>query len=196
MSFRRLLAVGVALAGTSATACSDDGGDDAVPLTTASTEATTTTARAPTTSTTVDFETEVKLAALELLEIRNQVFQNPDVARVSEYIADTCVCLERERQIVEGLVTDDVRWTSPAVVPLGIRIDDPGPQEVAFTLVAQQPEGAIEGPLGREEIPAVELAPYFLALTRQGDEWRINGLEGVSMGEDAALDLIRSDGLP
>ena len=194
MSFRYLLAVGVAVIGTSAAACSDDS-DDAVPLTTTMSSATPTT-RAPTTSTTLDFETEVKLAALELLEIRNDVLQNPDVSRVSEYIAETCVCLARERQIIEGLVADGVRWTGPAVVPLGIRLDDAGPPEAAFTLVAMQPEGTIEGPGGREDIPAVEIAPYFLAVTRHGNEWRINGLEGVSMGREAALSLVSEEGLP
>jgi hypothetical protein len=194
VSFRCLLAVGVAVLGTFATACTDDS-EDAVPLTTTSALATTTT-RAPTTSTTLDFETEVKLAALELLEIRNEVLQNPDVNRVSEYIADTCICLERERQIVEGLVADGVRWTAPPVVPLGIRIDDRGPTEVAFTLVARQPQATIEGADAIEEVPAVDIAPYFVALVQQDSGWRINGLEGVSMGEDAALELVRSEGLP
>jgi hypothetical protein len=194
VSFRCLLAVGVAVLGTLATACSDDS-EDAVPLTTTSALATTTT-RAPTTSTTLDFETEVKLAALELLEIRNEVFQNPDVSRVSEYIAATCVCLERERQIVADFVAQGRRWTGPAIVPLGITLTVADEFGTVLTVAATQPAGAILGPNGEEPVPEETFAPYRLSLTEDAaGDWRINALSGISLS-DEAFEQIRREGLP
>lgn len=197
MQFRCLLAVGVLTAGGVVTAaCSDDGDGEALPSTTASSAATTTSA--PTTNTTLDFETEVKLAALELLELRNEVFMAPDVDRVSEYIADTCVCLERERQIVADLETQGRRWTTEVVVPLGIRLDRPDPNGPSFALIASQPPGTINGPAGDEMIPEVPLAPYFVTLARSSDgKWRLNALEGFpSMDRSVAERIIEEEGLP
>jgi hypothetical protein len=195
VSFRRLLAVGVAVLGTFATACTDDS-EDAVPLTTTSAVATTTT-RAPTTSTTLDFETEVKLAALELLEIRNEVFQNPDVSRVSEYISEFCTCLERELGIVQEFVQNGRRWTGPAVEPLGIRLDSDDARGPSLTLIARQPAGSIAGPAGTVPVAEVELAPYVVSLVAEAPgAWRINGLEGITLERDAALQIIEHEGLP
>jgi hypothetical protein len=195
MSFRCLLAVGVAVLGTSATACSDGGEEDAVPLTTTTSVAATSSTRPSTTTTTLDFETEVKLAALELLEIRNEVFQNPDVSRVSEYIAETCVCLERERQIVADFVAQGRRWTGPAIVPLGIRVtanDDAG---VDLLLVATQPASTIEGAGDSSPVAEVALAPYLLSLVETGGRWRINDLQGVTLQQDIA-EAVVNEGLP
>src|SRR5687768_3447220 len=93
--------------------CSD--GDDAsAPTTSASasdTSGATSTTEVEETTTTAPFEIEVKRAAIELLEIRNDVFQHPDVTRVSEYIAETCVCLERERGFIERFEAEGLRWT-------------------------------------------------------------------------------------
>jgi hypothetical protein len=185
----------VALLGTSAAACSD-GGEDAVPLTTTSSLATTATTRASTTSTTLDFETEVKLAALELLEIRNEVFQNPDVWRVSEYIAETCVCLERERQIVADFVAQGRRWTGPAIVPLGIRWSNEDERGPTLTVAALQPAGQIVGQGSSETVPAVDEAPYRVTLVRDSDgEWLINGLTGITLVSDAFQSIVE-EGLP
>ena len=196
MPFRYLLAVGVAILGTSAAACSDDG-EDAVPLTT-TTSSTTPTTRASTTSTTLDFETEVKLAALELLEIRNDVLQNPDVSRVSEYISEFCTCLERELGIVEEFVQSGRRWTGPAVEPLGLRVDRSDADNPTFTLIARQPAGAIVSASNEEPVPEVPLAPYFLSLIRdETGGWRFNGLQGIpTMQASVARAIIEEEGLP
>lgn len=174
------------------------GDDEAVPLpTTPAAEQATTTASTESTTTTADFETEVKLAALALLELRNEVFMDPDPARVSEYIADTCVCLERERQIVADLAATGRRWTGPAIEPLGITItvnDDVG---LVLTVAARQPAGEIIDDAGRSTpVPAVDFAPYRVSLQMDtSTEWRINNVEGISLGQ-RAFDAIVLEGVP
>ena len=158
--FRCLLAVGL-LVLAAASACSDDD-DDAVPVTTTVDDA----PRRPKRrrrARRVDFETEVKLAALELLEIRNDVFQYPDVDRVAEYIGEFCTCLERERQIVAGVR----RQGPPLDRPGGRAARNPdrairrrGP---SFTLIARQPAGRHRrSGLASEAVPESPLAPYFV----------------------------------
>ena len=194
MPFRCLLAVGLLAA--AAGACSGDDEDDAVPLSVPPTEATTTT-EAPTTSTTVDFETEVKLAALELLEIRNEVLMNPDPSRIDEFLSELCTCLDREFGVVERFATDGRRWAGPAVEPLAIRLDRSDQANPTFTVIARQPAGEIIGPSGAEPVAEVDLAPYFVSLIRASDGgWRINGLEGLTMERDAAQAIVREEGLP
>ena len=193
MSFRCLLAAGVAITSLATMACSNDS-EDAVPLTTM--PSVTATTRASTTSTTVDFETEVKLAALELLEIRNEVLQNPDVGRVSEYIAETCVCLERERQIIVDFVAQGRRWTGPAIVPLGVRLSNDDAAGPAVTIAAHQPAAEIVGPGDAETVRQVDEAPYLVTLVRDArGAWLINGLTGITL-ESATFDAIVGEGLP
>jgi len=192
VQFRCLLLAGALVA---AGAC---GGDDegAAPVTTVATadEATTTTEAA--TTTTVDFETEVKLAALALLEVRNEVLMAPDVERVDEYISEFCTCLERERQIIADFVATGRRWTGPAVVPLGIRLSNPDERGPTITVAAMQPAGEILGPEGPAPVPEEGFAPYRVGLVRNGrGEWRINSLEGISLSE-SAFDSIAAEGLP
>lgn len=193
MPFRCLLAAGLLLG---AAACSEgDDGDRAVPVTTASTEQPTTTA-APT-STTLDFETEVKLAALELLEVRNEILMHPDPERVGEYLSELCTCFEREIGVLRDFAATGQRWAGPVVEPLAIRMDRDDRGHPSFTVIARQPPGEILSPSGAQPIPEVELAPYFVSLVAEpGAGWRINGLEGLTMERSAALAIIETEGLP
>ena len=124
----------VVLAVAIGSACGDDSDDPsaAVPgLTTTAAADPTTTSSSTTTTTTepVPFEIEVKRAAVELLDIRNDVFQHPDVARVGEYIAETCVCLERERGYIERFVREGLHWTAAPIDVRGINLATPDPDD-------------------------------------------------------------------
>lgn len=183
----------VAVAG-SVVGCSGDD-DGAVPLTEPSSGSVTTVPE--TTSTTLDFETEVKLAALELLELRNEVFQNPDESRVSEYIADTCVCLEAERGFIRDLAAANARWTEPPFIPLGIRLEDRTRTNPAFTVVARQPAGSVVGPSTSSPVREVSLAPLFMSLVRDSEgRWRINALDEIPIADEVARRIVQEEGMP
>ena len=136
-----MLLLAVATAG-----CDGDGDEGAAATTTTASERTTSTSAA--TTTTVPFDVEVKRAAIELLEIRNDVFMHPDVSRVAEYISDTCVCLERERGIVESFVAAGLRWTAPAIEVRGITLTDPLTDNPVLTLVARRANDAAQMAVG------------------------------------------------
>jgi hypothetical protein len=194
VQFRCLLLVtGVLVAAGGA--CRDDEGG-AVPVTTVSTVADATTTTEAATTTTVDFETEVKLAALALIEVRNEVLMAPDVARVGEYISEFCTCLERERQIIADLAAAGRRWTGPAIEPLGITVTVNDEFGTVVTIAATQPAGQIVGPEGSVTVPEESFAPYRIDLLEtESGVWRINGLEGISLGQEA-FDAIVAEGLP
>ena len=191
--------LGLLLAGAVlASACTDDGAGQAGDTTT-TVEATTTTESEPATTTTaaVPFDIEVRRAAIELLEIRNDVFMHPDPTRVGEYISSFCTCLERERGIVERLQNQGHRWQQPAVEPLGVRLVDPDATEPVLVLVGAQPSGGIADSSGTrvESIGAVDLTPYSLTLVRESNSWLINSLEGLTLDRPVA-DAIVGEGLP
>lgn len=192
--------VTIALLAAAMTACG--GGEEAASTTTTevTVEATTTstTMAATTTTEVVPFDVEVKRAAVALIELRNAVHQNPDVSRVSEYISDSCVCLEHERGIVEGFVRDGVRWNEPAIEVRGINLTDQTPDNPVVTLVARQPDAAIVRSDGtvRTAVPADETLPYRLSLLRDaGGEWRVNSLEVVYLNEDTT-NRVLAEGTP
>ena len=148
----------------------------------------------PTTATTVSFETEVRRAAIELLEIRNDVFQHPDVARLPDYIAESCACLEREYGIVADLMREGERWTQPAVEPLGLRVIDASRTAPTVLVVARQPPGTVVGlddaPL--RAVPEVPVAPYRVTLEREASgQWRMATLEGETLDEAVADEIVR-----
>lgn len=174
--------------------CSD--GDGSSAPTTAIETTTTTTVEA--TTTTVPFEIEVKRAAIELLEIRNDVFQHPDVTRVSEYIADTCVCLERERGFIERFESEGLRWTDRPVVPVGLRVTSPLPEAPSLIIVAEQPEAEVVNASGAvvESFEPVSRAVYTLNLVQVGTTYRLNGFETFPDLEQDAVDAIVAEGLP
>lgn len=196
---RRLVAIGVlALA---ATAC-NGGDDEAASATTdrpATTVATTTTTVATTTTTeVVPFDIEVRRAAIALLEVRNQVFMSPDVARVGDYIAESCTCLERERGFIERFVSEDLRWTDRMIQIRGISLiaDDAAAPEVA--IVAHQPTADLVSADGRvvEHVEATDAATFSITLFRlPTGEWRVNGLESISLNADVIASIV-GEGTP
>lgn len=177
-----------------AAGCSDDA-EEAVPFTTTSGPDATTTSDA--TTTTLDFETEVKRAAIELLELRNEVFMNPDPTRVEEYISETCVCLEAERGFIEQLATNGERWAQPPFEVLAIRLERADQSNPRFTVVARQPGGSIAGPESSTSVTEVPVAPLTLSLVRDdGARWRINSLDEIPLAADVAQRIIDEEGLP
>jgi hypothetical protein len=179
-------------------ACDDDGGaDDAAETTTTASEEVTTTAPTTTTSTTepVPFDVEVRRAAIELLEIRNEVFMAPDVSRVDEYIADTCVCLERERGFIEGFVRDDVHWDGPVVEVRGIAVDNNDQDDPLLTLVARQPEARLVGSDGStvRSVSQGEAVGYRVGLAQQPHGgWRINLLDGLELNDGTISEILEA----
>lgn len=196
---RRTVAIG--LLAVMMAACGGGGEDAVATTTTEAAETTTTSTTAATTTTTteaVPFDIEVKRAAIALLEIRNDVFQDPDVSRVSEYISSTCVCLERERGGVERFVREGLHWTTPAIEVRGIHLSSAGAENPVLTLVARQAEGAIlytDGTVD-EPVPPEDELPYSVSLVRDdGGEWRINYLDVIFLNEDSTNRVI-AEGTP
>jgi hypothetical protein len=193
-----LLVSWVALVGAS---CGDGGADD--DEATSTTDRSTTTSTAPPTTTTsttepVPFDVEVRRAAIELLEVRNDVFMHPDVTRVSEYIADTCTCLERERAIVDGLVRSGRRWVGANLVPIGITLDLPSESSPTLTLVARQPQTSIVNARDEveEEVPDSGASGFRVSLTRSADgAWRLNLLDADFLN-DETVERVSAVGLP
>jgi hypothetical protein len=178
-------------AAASLAACTGDAEPKDLAVATTSTVADTTTSATEV----VSLDTEVRQAAIDLLEIRNEVLMNPDVSRVSEYISETCVCLERERGGVERFVREGLRWTAPAVTVRGIRIapGDTDQVEPTLTVVAVQPDAAIVRADGTvdEVVPYSDEAAYLVALLRDaGGAWRINGLEGISLNDETIAEVL------
>lgn len=197
---RRLLG---ALLGLSAAlaACDDRGADDETTPTTAM--VTTTTAEPDPTTTTsttepVPFDIEVRRAAIELLEIRNDVFMHPDVSRVSEYIADTCTCLERERGFIERFVEEGLRWEAGPMRSVAIRVVSDDAREPVLTAVVSQPATHLLGPddVPVEDVPAGQDLPYRVRLVRNdAGHWRVNILDAVDL-DAAAIAEVLNEGLP
>ena len=184
------------IAAATVAACSGDSDPKDVAVATTSTVADTTTS----TTEVVPFDTEVRQAAIDLLEIRNEVLMEPDVSRVSEYISETCVCLERERGGVERFVREGLHWTAPAVTVRGIRVV-PGDDDLSsptLTVVAVQPDAAIVRADGStlELVPFSDESAYAVVLSRNDHgDWRINGLEGISLNESTIAEVLEV-GLP
>jgi hypothetical protein len=190
--------LGLLLAVAVVAACGS-GGDDDERSTETTVEVSTTTSTATTlaTTTTITFELEVRRAAVELLEIRNDVLMNPDVSRVSEYISDTCVCLEQERGFVADLVTATQRWGQTPLEPLGVLVTASDNVEPGLTIVARQPGGEIEDSAGIRvaPVPEVELAPIAVTLVRAGGEWRFNLFQPIELPRESA-ERVAAGGLP
>lgn len=157
-----------------------------------------TTTSGVTTSTTVSFEDEVKQAAIDLLAIRNEVFQSPDVSRVPEYIAETCVCLERERGFIERFESEGLRWTAPPIVPLGVRVTSADEVAPTLTVVAEQPASAVISSTGStvESAAALPRAVYLLSLVESSRGWMINGLDTFAELSPEIAESIVAEGLP
>lgn len=192
-----LLVSWVAFVGAS---CGDGGADDDEATSTTD-RSTTTSTVAPTTTTSttepVPFDVEVRRAAIELLEVRNDVFMHPDVTRVSEYLTSTCTCLDRERRIVEGFVRDGVHWAAPPLTFEAIQVLNPDEVEPTLTLIATQASNAIVDVGGAvvDVVPSVDRLPYRVSVLRVEDRWRLNALEPITLNEDV-IDQVLAGGLP
>jgi len=192
--------LGLLLAGAAlASACTDDGAGQAGDTTT-TVEATTTTESEPATTTTaaVPFDIEVRRAAIELLEIRNDVFMHPDPTRVSDYIADSCLCLERERAFIERFVNEGLRWTIGPVDVRAVELTVARDDEPSLTLIVREPAADLVRADGTVAEHADELsgAAYSVTLLRDSSgEWRMNGLTSIELNAETIAEVL-SAGLP
>ncbi len=146
---------------------------DATTITTSTT--TTTTEPAPTTTEPVPFDIEVRRAAVELIEARNDAFRAADPEQVDEYLLSLCTCYSDEVAALEGLAQAGHSWNGPAIEPLGVRLITEDP--IAPRLVVIVRQHAIEVVDGNGTIinssPAIERAAIAVNVQRNDSgEWR------------------------
>lgn len=166
---------------------------------TSSPTSSTTSTTAPTTTTeTVPFDDEVRRAAVELLEVRNDVFQNPDPERIDEYLTPLCTCYSAELAALENFVANGERWDGPAVEPLGVRLLDVDPTSPRTVVIVRQRSINIVDTSGAtvREVPGFERVAFSVGLARdESGAWRINSLVDAPEFSPTLADEIVSEGL-
>lgn len=172
--------------------------DNTTPTTNAPTTSTPTTAAPTTTTEAVPFDVEVRRAAIELLEVRNEVFQNPDPERADEFLASFCTCYSATVTTLEDFVANGERWDGPAVEPLGVRLLDADPNSPRTVVIFRQRSINIVDTSGVavRQVPGFERVAFSVGLVRdESGAWRINSLVDASEFSPTLAEEIVSEGL-
>lgn len=199
----RKRALGLVAAMTLAAGCGGDKGateplpDDITPSTSRPTSSTTT-ALITTTTEPVPFDVEVRRAAVELLQVRNEVFQSTDPERVDDYLTPLCTCYSNETEVLENQAEAGHRWSGPALEPLGVRLLD-GDQVIPrlVVIVRQHPIEVVDSQGNvLSTFPALERAALFIGLQLNASgNWRIGLFQNNPDFDPSLAEEIVAEGL-
>lgn len=185
-----------------ATACSTD--DDTESSRSPKPKATTTTATTvrtgeATTSTSVSGSERIETTMVQLLQLRNEAFRQPDPARVDAYLSPGCGCYEQDRAALQNLQSRSWHWETPMFEVLGVRVVEQDRADLSrLTVVAQRPpervvdvNGALVKPEGSGQKPI----GYSFLLVRRDGAWRIGDSVELDLRPDLLEEIIR-EGIP
>jgi hypothetical protein len=190
---------------TLAAGCGGDKGateplpDDITPSTSRPTSSTTSTTAPTTTTEAVPFDVEVRRAVIELLEVRNDVFQGTDPARIDDYLTPLCTCYSNETAALEGNLADGHRWSGPALEPLGVRLLDDDPVVPRLVAIVRQHPIDVVDSRGTviDTFPAFERAALAISVQRNDDgDWRIGLFVNNPDFDSSLAEEIVAEGLP
>ncbi|MGH9119148.1 MAG: hypothetical protein ACRD0A_15095 [Acidimicrobiales bacterium] len=179
------------------------GGDDestgatATRESTTTSESTTTTTQPTTTTSPLSPEDEIRQAAAELFELRDEVLQNPDVDRISEYAEDQSPLYPMDVDGIGRLVAANSRWASDPSQVLGVRLEVDDPRSPSLTIVIDFFEADVVSGDGQvlEHVPAGRVA-YSISLLGSAGSWKINDFFLLDQILPSAVEEIISLGVP
>ncbi|MGH9117631.1 MAG: peptidoglycan recognition protein family protein [Acidimicrobiales bacterium] len=162
------------------------------------TSASTTTTTQPTTTTTpLSPEDEIRRAAAELFELRDEVLQNPDPNRILEYAEDQSPLYAMDRDGIGRLVAANARWASDPSQVLGVRLELLDPRSPSLTIVIDFFEADVVSADGQvlEHVPAGRVA-YGISLLGSAGNWKINDFFVGDQILPSVMDEVISLGVP
>jgi hypothetical protein len=201
---RFVVSVGLAALVLAGAACGDDGGGGSATATTAGAGGRTTTTAGEATTTTastapVTPEEEARRAAVNLLEVRNQVFQAPDLARVTDYATDTSNLAENDRSQLQMAIDQGAYWSGPPLTLLGARVTDFSvPDSPVLVLAVAATDVPIVDATGAAVASNGDGSRFAFSVTlvRDGDTWRVSNAAKLNQFDEDLLAAIVTEGLP
>ena len=157
-------------------------GEEAADGTTTTSESATTTSSSTTTTestttTTVPLspEDEIRRSAAALWELRDEVLQNPDPARIGEYAVEQSPLYPNDLDSINRLVAANARWASDPGQVLGVRLEANEGGSPRVSVVVESPEVDIVDASGAvlQHLPGDRRA-YSMSLLGSPGRWRIN----------------------
>lgn len=178
------------------------GGDSGTSNTTAVPRSTTTTGADDSTTTTTEAvtpEEEARRAAVNLLEIRNDVFQAPDLSRIAEYATASSNLAENDASQLGMAIDDAAHWDGPPLELLGVRVTDfEDVLAPRLVVIAEGPARSVVRSDGSVVASFEPRAPFAisLALLTDGGRTRVSDFLVLNDFDPALLDDIVRAGLP
>ncbi|HLF40566.1 MAG TPA: hypothetical protein VI854_03720 [Acidimicrobiia bacterium] len=184
-------------------ACSSDGsdsggsenGDEAVTTTATGDGATTTSTAA---SGRLIVSGDGSRALVSLVKLRNEIYFEPDPARVDNYLSPECPCYQAERDALTELQQNGWKWITPVLNVVGVRIDEDSPDRAALTIVATRPAERVEesaGVLARPVGPGLAPTGFRAVVGRRSSAWKLLEFTPAELSQEAIDALIR-EGVP
>ncbi|MGH9117033.1 MAG: hypothetical protein ACRD0A_03885, partial [Acidimicrobiales bacterium] len=142
-------------------------------------------------------EDEIRRAAAELFELRDEVLQNPDPNRIAEYAEDQSPLYAIDVDAINRLVAADARHATDAAQVLGVRLDTFDPQNPSLTVVLEYHETDVINAAGQvlQRLPAGRVA-YSISLIGSAGSWMINRFLVLDQLLPSAMDDIIAMGVP
>jgi hypothetical protein len=159
----------------------------------------------PTTTAAPSEEDEFRQIALDLLETRNDVYQNPAPGRVDEYLVPTSSVYEAEATAIDDLVSRGHHTSGPPYRIRGIRflgMTEEGGVTLADLDVVVEGTGAdIVDADGRvvQDVVGGSIDYVYVGLVSSGGSWRFAGVDQPDLPDDVRqrqIDEILQQGLP
>lgn len=149
-------------------------------------------------TTTLSAEDQLRRKVVELFDLRNEVFMNPDPARVDEFLDSRCDCYEQDKAVLADLQAKGWRYAEPHVEVVGVRLENNDHDGFAlFTVAAQSARLSVVDGVGREvdHIDPLDLAAFDVSLIRVDGQWLMQGLDGLAL-DSRVLAAVVSEGMP
>lgn len=123
----------------------------------------------------------------QLMDYHNWAFANPDLADATQYLAESCDCLERAEAILAEYIDEGWHVGSGGLIVHSVEVEISSSTFALLTVVDEQAETTILGP-GDEIVEVLERRPktFFdvrIRLTEDGwriAEWNQRGAEGAA----------------
>ncbi|MGH9243831.1 MAG: hypothetical protein ACRD29_05850 [Acidimicrobiales bacterium] len=179
-----------------------DGDANGATGTTAGTDTTTTnpTTTTSTTSTTVaplSPEDEIRRAAADLFELRDEVLQNPDPNRILEYCEDQSPLYAMDVDTINRLIAQNARWGGDPGQVLGVRLESFDPRSPQLAIVSESaPVDIIDANGHVVQHLSGGRSAYSISLLGSAGNWKINRFLVLDQIEPDAVEQIIMLGVP